>query len=291
MSSESRRRPVLGADDLPAPLDLPNLARSMWGLYRRRLRLWVGTCFTAYLVLHAIQTAGVELFLQGRLTPAGEDILEFVLVLILVAVTGTVVSILLIPAMVATVFDRPMTLGGSVRRARSRGRHALLAAQYAILLSLLMLLPPFGFLFYVVGTEIILAMVAGPPILIHAVMHEGTSARDAWSRTKGLMKGQWLRIVMNMLTIVLGLGIVQFVVLQSFAVLAGGAGLSGATAMALVLVGAQTVFAGFALPLVFLAWFVSYLDARARADELTREQLRAEFDAQGAEPQAGFTGP
>jgi hypothetical protein len=291
VSPEDERRPTAGVERLPAPLDLRSLVRSTWGLYRRRFRLWAGTCFAAYLVLHVIQTAGIEFFLQGRLTDAGEDILEFVLVMVLVAVVGTVVQVLLIPAMTATVFDEPLAFRDSARRAGSRGRHALIAAQYALLLSVLMLLPPFGFLFFIVGTEMILAMVAGPPILIHAVIHEGATARDAWPRTKALMKGQWLRIVMNILTIVLGLGIAQYIVLQLFAVGADAVGLSGGGAIRLVLVGAQTIFAGFALPLVFLAWFASYLDARARNDELTREQLRAEYDAQVIESQAGLTGP
>jgi hypothetical protein len=281
----------VGVDGLPAALDLPNLVRSTWGLYRRRVRLWVGTCLVAYLLLHAVQTTSIELFLQGQLTDAGEGIVEFTLVLILVALVGTLVTVLLIPAMAATVFGEPMTFRGSARRTGSRGRHTWIAAQYAMLLSLLMLLPPFGFLFFVVGTEIILAMVAGPPILIHTVVQEGTSARSAWRRTKELMRGQWLRVVMNMLTIVLGLGILQFVVLQSFALLANAVGVSGGTAVGLLLLGAQTLFAGFGLPLVFLAWFVSYLDARARTEDLTRKRLRAEYDAQGAEPQAGLTGP
>lgn len=291
MSPESERRPVVGVDGLPAPLDLPNLVRSAWGLYRRRLRLWVGTCLVAYLVLHTVQGLGIGLFLQGRLSEAGEGIVEFTLVMILVAIAGTLVTVLLIPAMAAAVFGEPMTFRESARRAGARGRHAWIAAQYAILLSLLMLLPPFGFLFFIVGTEIILAMVAGPPIVIHAVVHEGTTARDAWRRTKAIMAGQWLRIVMNMLTIVLGLGIAQFLVLQVSSVAANAAGVTGGTLLRTVLLGAQTLFAGFALPFVFLVWFVSYLDARARTDELTRDRLRVELETQGPEPHAGLTGP
>lgn len=291
MSPENEGRPDIGVDGLPAPLDLRNLVRSSWGLYRRRLRLWVGTCLLAYLVLHAVQALGIGLFLQGRLSEAGEGIVEFTLVMILVAIVGTLVTVLLIPAMGATVLGEPITFRESARRAGTRGRHAWIVAQYAILLSLLMLLPPFGFLLFVVGTEISLAMVAGPPIVMHAVVHEGITARDAWRRTRAIMAGQWLRIVMNILTIALGLGIVQFLVLQTSLVVANAAGLTGGVALRMVLLGAQTLFAAFALPFVFLGWFASYLDARARTEELTRAGLRAELETQGPDSQAGLTGP
>ena len=291
MSSEDKRRPVVGVDDLPAPLDLPGLVRSAWGLYRRRFRLWVVTTGIGYLILHALQTLGIEIFLRGRLSDTGEQLVEFILVMVLVAIAGSVVTVLLVPAMAATVFEAPITFREAARVAGGRGRHAFIAAQYALLLSLLMLLPPFGFLFFIVGTEIVLATVAGPPILIHTIIHEGSSARDAWPRTKQIMKGQWLRIVMNMLTVVLGLGILQYALLQGFALGADAAGIEGRLPLSLVLVGAQTLFAALALPLVFLGWFVSYLDARARNDGLTRDELLSEIAAQGADRQAGLTGP
>jgi hypothetical protein len=84
----------------------------------------------------------------------------------------------------------------------------------------------------------------------------------------------------------LGLGIVHFAVRVSAAYANDAIDLGWGIIPALML----SLFAAVASPIVFLTWFVSYLDLRARVDSLTRDGLRAEFD-HGAERQAGLTGP
>ena len=68
------------------------------------------------------------------------------------------------------------------------------------------------------GLLIGLNLFLGPPLLIHAIAIEGLSFGDAWIRMKELMKGEGARIIIYLVSISLGVGLVQIVVVGSLLV-------------------------------------------------------------------------
>ena len=268
-------RPRPSVDSLPTPVDLPRLIKATWGLYRRRHRLWIPASFVAYALFNIVHAAAIE-FVYPALSEGAAQLLDLFIGAILLTAVGSAVIAFLVPAMAASTLDSSIDFRESLRRARSRARHPLTALPYALFVGVAMTLPPFVFLLAVIGNALPLAAVAGPPILIHAVVHEGIPVRDAWRRTREVMRGQWLRVLMNILTLTLGLGILQFPYYRGVGVTLDALGISGDLLVVVVIVFFQTLFAGFAFPLVFLAWWVSYLDARARNENFDRAGLERE---------------
>lgn len=263
---------------MPAALDLPSLVRAAWGLYRRRFRLWIGSAFVAFGLFNAAHGIAIE-YLYPSLSDSTSQLLDLFLGAILLTTVASALVAFLVPAMAAVTMGSPIGFRGSLARARARTRHPLLALPYALFVGVAMTLPPFVFLLALIGSAVPFAAIAGPPILVHVVVHEGVEIREAWKRTREVMRGQWLRVIMNILTVTLGLGIAQFPYYRGVGVLLDASGLEGDVAVLLIIVVFQTLFAALAFPLIFLAWWASYLDVRARNEGFTREELASEVAA------------
>ena len=246
-----------GAPDATAPVQPPlgfsGIVASAARVYRACLRqvflpfVLSGLFVLLTLVLFALDIA------ENLSLP-----LAYVLVIVL---PGLLFS--LVVALTTLVFDgyirgERVGVANAIRQLRSRRKDLFFSGFVAATMSLTFyaLLPPMWFLFMV--------LFYGPPILIQVIALEDLGIQDAWARTKMLMKGQWGRVVMALVTIALAIGLIDSTIRGLAVELLGD--VNRATALISVLL-LQMLSAGFLYSYFAAACYVAYYDAEARFEE------------------------
>lgn len=107
------------------------------------------------------------------------------------------------------------------------------------------------------------ALFFGPPVLVQVIALERLTLQQAWPRARVLIKGATPRVVLYLLTIVLGIGLLSALTLSLLAELLGGI---EETARFAVLSALQIFAVGLTLPLLACASFVIYRHLRASRD-------------------------
>lgn len=254
---------------IPAPLLLGGMAREGWRLYRKAFFPIVWVYLAIFLILAAI--LNVAIYGMNE-TESGQ-----VLVYLLVVVIGQQVGASLATA-VAHLYFTDKALGRDVRlrdsfsEVRSIATPVLLASLFSALLALVggIVLPHplvqivFGYWFL------------GPPILITIVLLETRRMSGSSKRFGELMRGEWLRIPMYLLSFALGAAMLQVVAtgLAIVSVAQGAENLNDITVLAGVAVlAAGTIVRCVVLPFLAAVWLVAYFDLRARKDNLDRRGL------------------
>jgi hypothetical protein len=151
------------------------------------------------------------------------------------------------------------TMGEARRRLSPHTRDVLASALFAALLAtiLVVILGPIG--------QLIMYTLLGPPIVVHAVTLESKSFSGAWRRARELMRMEAMRVFVYVINIALGITLVVQGSLRTLASATRDAA-DGLQAVALSLLGG--VLLGLTIPFLVVTGVVSYLDLRARKDDL-----------------------
>lgn len=172
-----------------------------------------------------------------------------------------------IAARVAVVLDEREDRGTPHRsvgeRLRPQRSHIAASAMLAGVLTFFIVLA-----LQQLGLLIGLNLFLGPPLLIHAIAVEGLSFGDAWMRMKELMRGEAVRIIIYLVSISLGIGLAQIVVVGS--ILVGLTEVALGTAVELVVSLVVYVLVE-ALALAFMACvgMAGYLELKSRQEART----------------------
>lgn len=255
----------------PGPVTFPEMARASWRLYRAHF----GDLFKLFLIAWAVLAIGQIAVGLGLQIAGISDVSVVVVYLAAVAAMTLVVggqAFAIASALVkADLAGQEVSLRDALGSVRPRAQDVLTAA-------LVMTIPALVVLFSVradVAQFFVLPLFIGPPILVQAMAIEEKGFRDAAQRARSLLSGHWLRMVLYLLTIVLGTGVAQIIVLIAL----GGAFIevvgTGAAAGAVFSV-VGTIVAAVVLPYFAMATVVGYFDLRSRAE---------------GSDQPGFTGP
>lgn len=160
------------------------------------------------------------------------------------------------------------TTMGEARRKLSRHTRdllasALLGALFATIL--VVILGPMG--------QLIMYTFIGPPIVVHVVTLESKPFSEAWRRARELMRMEAMRIFVYLINVALGITLVVQGSLRTLAFATRDAA-DGLQAVALSLLGG--VLLGLTIPFLVATGVVSYLDLRARKEELDAGSWQAE---------------
>lgn len=263
----------------PAPVRMDGYLAWTWRLFRacglRLAPLYVAGVATV-LLLHF----GVVVFMLEVLEVA-ESVealaASFAAQVTFSTVGGTLLAAIAAPVYVEQVAGHRAGTDSGWRRLRPKLGHVVVSGLY-VAMPLLMLV-----LFVGQITQLaLLPAVLGPPVLVHAIVWEKLYFRDAATRAKNLLAGQWGRVLSALVVLAVGPALLQLVVLalldQVLPDLTRG-GLAGSLWAAL------TIAATTAPVWLFTsaAGTVAYLDLRARFEELDPEALEAEVAAATAE--------
>ncbi|MDQ3986258.1 MAG: hypothetical protein M3280_07135 [Actinomycetota bacterium] len=138
--------------------------------------------------------------------------------------------------------------------------HIFAAAMLATFLTL-----AFALVLRPVGSLVAPYFFLGPPILIHAIALEDCSFSEAWNRTKELMRGETVRVLVYLLCISLALGLIEILtlVLIAEAIRAGTSDLAANYGLVLL----KSVIGALAFGLTACVGVSTYFELRARKDE------------------------
>jgi hypothetical protein len=140
---------------------------------------------------------------------------------------------------------------------------ALLAALFATIL--VVILGPIG--------QLIMYTFIGPPIVVHAVTLESRPFSGAWQRARELVRMEAMRIFVYVINVALGITLIVQAALRGLAFATRDAA-DGLEAVVLSLLAG--VLLGLTIPFLVATGVVSYLDLRARKEELDAGSWRAE---------------
>jgi hypothetical protein len=140
---------------------------------------------------------------------------------------------------------------------------ALLAALFATIL--VVILGPIG--------QLIMYTFIGPPIVVHAVTLESKPFSGAWQRARELVRMEAMRIFVYVINVALGITLIVQAALRGLAFATRDAA-DGLEAVVLSLLAG--VLLGLTIPFLVATGVVSYLDLRARKEELDAGSWRAE---------------
>ncbi|MDQ3877467.1 MAG: hypothetical protein M3290_03850 [Actinomycetota bacterium] len=253
--------------DIPGPVLLKDLARNAWRLYRSHL---IGIFFICAMVQFGIVTAAVAALSTVEVPTGSLALLAYFLLFI-----GVPALLYGYAMATAAIFlcDRiagvETTVVGALRSAGGKAGAIILGAAVAGILA--------SFSLFVVGPElgqfITLPFFIGPPIVIQLIALERLSAGRAWDRAKQLLKGEWTRIPLYLLTIAMGLGLLDFVVVG--AVLSSFHGVDS-TGSRIAIAAAELVGASLTLPYLGAGGLIGYFDLRARKEQFDKQTLVSE---------------
>jgi hypothetical protein len=169
------------------------------------------------------------------------------------------------------------TMGEARRRLSPRTRDVLASALLAALIAtvLVVILGPIG--------QLLMYAIIGPPIVLHAVTLESRQFSAAWRRARELLRMEAMRIFVYVINVALGIILVVQGTLRTVASATRDAA-DGIQAVALSLLGG--VLLGLTIPFLVATVVVSYLDLRARKEDLDPESWRSER-TEGAAPPTG----
>lgn len=263
----------------PAPVRLDGYFAWTWRLFR--------ACFWRLVLVFAAAAAGAWLVFVGL----GfinlyilDATLEFVAVTValqqlLSAVFGSVAVAIAAPVFIHELTGKKVGAHAGRRSLKPMLGHVLVAGLYVAmpLLLVVLFLGPITQLF-------LLPALLGPPIVVHAIVWEQKGFRDASTRAKNLLAGNWAQVLSALLLVALGAGVLHRIGLTlvgEFVIDGQASDAAGWLSAWLVL----TLLSALAWLLSAAAGTVAYLDLRARFEELGPDSLAAEVaEISGTEP-------
>jgi hypothetical protein len=110
--------------------------------------------------------------------------------------------------------------------------------------------------------QILLPLFFGPPVLIHVIALERISFQEAWTRMKELLKGNWIRALLYLLIVALGISIVHNVALLGLLYAFEAQGITETAAVFLLGGPVAGVTRGLTLPLLAAIAMAVYVQLR-----------------------------
>jgi hypothetical protein len=261
-----------GSSPLPDAARFSSLVGCAGRLYRQRFRpltlLFAAIYTPLYLVFAGVLALTADTA-SGATTSSSGFALVYLFQVILPALLGTfaIASAAVILAM--AVVGRRARARDAAHVLRPRASDVLPSAMLSTLLAVMCTFLPFGSL-------AIAPFLFGPPVLVHVLTLEEKSFQESWPRARWLLSGHWMRLIGYLLTISLGLGLIQLTLAE----------LSGYAAAALGDVASLIAFSivrgiavGVTLPYLAAAMLVLYLDLRVRKDQLDLEAFETELNS------------
>ena len=250
--------PTSGGADLPrvgAPLSLTRTLREAWSVYRLRAPSLIALFLPLYVVLDGIQYAVFRgAGLTGPELPAHKVVLGLSVQFALPALLGSLAAAAAVVLMRDALVGRSTRLGAAARSLAPLARELLASGLVAAMLALLMTLPPFYVLLPLLGSTLV-AVLFGPPIVVHVIALERKPLRSAWPRSRALLKKNWARLILYLLVVALPLHLLV------------GLGAQPAGALSVVaLLAVDAVLRGLLVPLLLAVAFMGYLDLREQKD-------------------------
>lgn len=245
----------------PRPVLLPpftTVLAESWRLYAANLRSLFGLFAFISLVITIIPTLIVFEIAASIALPL--YLLIGVVLPSVLASIGFGLTALVLWNRARTGFDAelyPTTVRGALSTLGSERKELLASALLSGMIGLALALF-LGFL-----GLLLQALFFGPPVLIQAIALERLTLQQAWPRAGVLIKGATPRVVLYLLTIVLGIGLLSALTLSLLAELFGGI----EETVRFAVLGALQIFAvGLTLPLLACASFVVYCHLRVSSD-------------------------
>lgn len=256
----------------PAPVRLDGYIGWAWRLFRscfwRLIGLFMGGLVLAALLDMGVVYLIVEVFdgegtVEGYATSLAARIVFWTVFGTFLAAVGSVVFL-------HQVAGRRVGADSGWRRTRPRFGHVVVSALYVSmpLLMLVLFLGP-------IAQYFLLPALLGPPVLVHALVWEQLSFRDAAVRAKNLLSGHWLRVTGAIFVLTLGAALLQNLVLVLVSTLLPeiqDLDLADSIWSIVTLVVTSAVVWVFTAA----AGTVAYLELRARFEELDGGGLEAE---------------
>ena len=244
----------------PRPVLLPTFTTVLaeaWRLYTRNLRTLFGLFALISLLITIVPTLVVFEIAERIALP-------------LYLLSGVVLPSVLASigfGLTAIVLWNPRTgLDAEFHPTTVRGAYASLGSQRKELLASALLAGMIGLalaVFLGVIGLLLQALFYGPPVLVQVVTLERMMLQQAWPRTGALIKGATPRVVLYLVTIVLGIGLLSQLILGVLAQLLAGI---EETARFAALSALQILAVGLTLPLLACTSFVIYRHLRASRD-------------------------
>lgn len=104
---------------------------------------------------------------------------------------------------------------------------------------------------------LLFAILYGPPILAQVAAVEGLGMQPAWQRTKELLSGAWGRVVLHLITVMLGLSILANATVGATLAMASGSSDGVRTAIYVTTLG---IFLVLSMPFLASAQYVLYAE-------------------------------
>jgi hypothetical protein len=247
-----------GAGPPAAPLGLTGLVRQGWPLYRGSFSTLAALFVAAYAAFLLLSLAGSS---SGR-TDAGAltVFVGRVLPLSVLAITGSVATA---AAIVAMSSAERIGIGAALGALRPRWREVLGSALLAAMLTLLTALPPLSLLPAILGISFF-AVLHGPPMVVHAIVLEGRSLQQAGPRARFLLRRHWARLIMYLLTLALGIALVEGSLTRVAVVLLSEVMSTDALSPTVIVI--NLLVRGMLIPFLIAVVLAAYFDLRALKD-------------------------
>jgi hypothetical protein len=247
-----------GAGPPAAPLRLTGLVRQGWPLYRGSFLTLAALFVAAYAVFVLLSLVG-----SPSAGPDAAAIAVFVgrvLPLSVLAITGSVATA---AAIIVMSNDERAGIGAALRALRPRWREILGAALLAAMLTLVTALPPLSVLPAVLGISFF-AVLHGPPMVVHAIVLEGRTLQQAGPRARFLLRQHWARLILYLLTLALGIALVEGSLTRVAIVLLSGVMSDEALSPTVIII--NLLVRGMLVPFLIAVILAAYFDLRALKD-------------------------
>jgi len=260
--------------EFPAPIRIDGYFAWTWRLFRacgaRLAPVFAGGLLATLLLYYAVIVLLVDVVDVRRTLEFRA--LAFAAEIMLLTVAGTLLAAVAAPVFLTELSGRRTGGDTGARRTRAMLGHVVVAALY-LAMPLLVLVLFLGRIMQV----LVLPALLGPPVLVHAIVWERLEFRNAATRARNLLAGQWGRVFSALLVLAVGPALVQILVLIALGELLPDLGAEGAVGSL-----SATIIVALATAPVWLftsaAGTVAYADLRARVEELDAEGLSAEAE-------------
>ena len=244
---------------LEGPLNFSGIAREAWRYYRLRPLVLIGLFSVTYLLAGLLLSA-----LSRPETAEVGQILVGVTLSLVLPIAGSLVAAVALVVVHDTSVGRASGIRQAAAGLRPFWRELIGAALLASLVTLIvstvlrvLLVTPFALLAFLLLTALP-PLLFGPPIVMHAVVLEGRPLVEAWGRARGLMAGNWRRLIGYWVLLALAVGLAVVFVGSLYVMAFGGNDL---------LLGAlNALTSGALIPYLVMFVLVSFLDLRAQRD-------------------------
>jgi hypothetical protein len=217
-----------------------------------------GTFLCAYAVLALLSLGG-----SGS-GDAVAVLLGTVLPLTLHAILGSVATAVAVALMYDAHGGSPTSVREAAAALGALWREIAAAALVAGLVSLLFVLPPLSILSAFLGLALFAAL-HGPPMVVEAVVIERLGLVQAWARARALLRGNWTRLLLYLLTAALGVRLLEGIVTSVAVTLVVET--LGSAALRATVVTVDLLVLALLVPVVIAIVLAVFLDLRGSVDD------------------------